>query len=229
MKQTPARHTSRARQSRKHGFSLMEVLITIAIIIVLGALSMIGVQRMRFSAAQASAINQMRQIGTAAISWGAERNNAEPFYVSNGTGDYCDESNSGPNPALSPGNPAKLLYNTADPDQGYVTDHQLFFSGLVKITAPQRRLYKPAEAAPGKQWGSYVWYYPFTRTKTPKQSSASGQNLGSVRVSPQLENKLVMMTDYSRGKPVWDKVYLALLVDGTVRALTNGEEPTRPD
>jgi hypothetical protein len=37
-----------------------------------------------------------------------------------------------------------------------------------------------------------------------------------------------MMTDYSRGEPAWEKLYLALLVDGTVRALTNGEEPIRP-
>jgi type II secretory pathway pseudopilin PulG len=229
MKQKPARQTRRANPFRNHGFTLIEVLITITIIIVIAALSMIGLQRMRFSAAQANAINQMRQIGTAAIAWGAEKNNAEPFYVSNGSGDYCDESNSGPNPALSPGNPAKLLYSTQDPDQGYVTDYRLFYSGLVKITAPQRTQYKPNESAPGKPWGSYVWYYPFSTTKTGRQSTASGQNLGSVRVRQHLENKLMMMTDYSRGKPVWEKVYMALFIDGTVRALTNGEEPTRPD
>lgn len=208
---------------------MVELLVTISLILVLAAMSMIGIQRVRFSAAKASAINQMRQVGIAAITWGAEKNQGEPFYVANGSGDYCDESEPGPTPALAPGNPARLLYNAQDPDQGYVTDHTLFYSGLVRTPAPARKQYIPDQVSPGKSWSTYVWYYPFATTKTSKQSSASGQNLGSVRVSPSLDGKLMMMTDYSRGKPKWEKAYMALLADGTVRALTRGEEPTRPD
>jgi type II secretory pathway pseudopilin PulG len=228
MTRTPARHDRRANRSHDSGFTLMEVLITITIIITIAALSMIGVNRMRFSAAQATSINQMRQVGTAVLTWGAEKNNGEPFYVSNGSGDYCDESAPGPNPALAPGNPAKLLFNTQNPDEGYTTDYGLFYSALVKMPSPELKDYKPAEVGVGKSWGTYVWYYPFSTSLTSKQSSASGQWLGGVRVRKNLENKLVMMTDYSRGEPAWEKLYLALLVDGTVRALTNGEEPIRP-
>jgi type II secretory pathway pseudopilin PulG len=217
-----------ASQRHLPGFTLIEVLITIAIIIVIAALSLIGVNRMRFSAAQATSINQMRQIGTAALTWGSEKNQGEPFYVANGSGDYCDESAPGPNPALAPGNPAALLFNTEDPEQGYVTDHRLFYSSLVKMTPLERKDYKPKEVGVGKSWGSYVWYYPFATTLSSKQSSASGQWLGAVRVRKNIENKLMMMTDYSRGQAAWDKLYLALFVDGTVRALTNGEEPIRP-
>ena len=228
MKSMPARHDSRASRTNGSGFTLIEVLITITIIIVIAGLSMIGLNRMRFSAAQATSINQMRQVGTAALAWGAEKNQGEPFYVANGSGDYCDESAPGPNATLSPGNPAKLLFNTEDPEQGYTTDYRLFYSSLVKLTPPERKDYKPAEVGVGKSWGTYVWYYPFATTLTSKQSASSGQWLGSVRVRKNLENKLVMMTDYSRGEPAWEKLYLALLVDGTVRALTNGEEPIRP-
>ncbi len=229
MKQNPPSQTSRANKSNNKGFTMVELLVTITIIIVLAALTMVGIQRARFSAAKASAINQMRQVGVAALSWGAEKNNGEPFYVSNGSGDYCDESEAGPNPALAPGNPAKLLYNTDNPDEGYVADHRLFYSGLVKATIPQRKLYIPSQATAGKSWSTYVWYYPFATTKTAKQASASGQNLSSVKVSPNLDRKLMMMTDYSRSKPMWEKAYMALFIDGTVRALTRGEEPTRPD
>jgi len=224
----PALKTRPANQSRNNGFTLVELLVTITIIIVLAALSMVGIQRIRFSAAKAGAINQMRQVGTAVITWGAEKNNGEAFYVANGSGDYCDESEAGPT-ALAPGNPAKLLYNTQDPDQGYVTDHTLFYSGLVNTPAPTRKLYNPAQATVGKTWSTFVWYYPFATVKTARQSSGSGQNLGSVKVSPSLDGKLMMMTDYSRGKPKWEKAYMALFADGTVRALSRGEEPTRPD
>lgn len=218
----------RSHRTPNSGFTLMEVLVTITIIIVLAALSFVGVTRMRFSAAKATTINQMRQIGVGALAWGAEKNNGEPFYVANGSGDYCDESFAGANPALAPGNPAKLLFNKEDPDQGYIADPLPFFSTLVKITPPDRKNYKPAEAGGTNYWGTFVWYFPFSTNMTDRQKSASAQWLGAVRVHPRLENKLMMMTDYSKGEPVWDKYYLALLSDGTVRSLDASEAPIRP-
>jgi len=228
MKRAPAFQRYRAFHASNSGFTLVEVLVTITIIIVLAALSFIGVTRMRFSAAKATTVSQMRQIGIAALTWGSEKNNGEPFYVANGSGDYCDESFTGPNPALSPGNPAKLLYARETPEQGYITDHHPFFSSLVKTTPPDRANYKPEEAGGVNKWGTFVWYYPFSTTPTAKQSSASGQWLGAVKVHPRLENKLLMMTDYSKGDAVWEKYYLALLIDGTVRPLDANEVPTRP-
>jgi len=228
MTKAPAQLSYHVNRPQHSGFTLMEVLVTITIIIVLAALSIISITRMRFSAAKAITINQMRQVGVAALTWGTEKNNGEPFYVSNGSGDYCDESIPGPKPELAPGNPASLLYNPEEPEQGYASDYSIFFSPLVKTTAPERKDYKPKEAQTGKPWGTFVWYFPFSTNKTAKQSSASGQWLGAVRVHAGLENKLMMMTDYSRGEAVWEKLYLALLVDGTVRALSADEVPIRP-
>ena len=228
MTKAPALKGQRALHRSHSGFTLVELLVTITIIIVLAALSFIGVTRMRFSAAKATTVNHMRQIGIAALTWGSEKNNGEPFYVSNGSGDYCDESMTGLNPALSPGNPAKLLFAKENPDEGYLSDYRLFFSSLVKMTPPVRKNYKPEEAGGENNWGTFVWYFPFATTPTAKQSSASGQWLGAVRVHPRLNNKLMMMTDYSKGDPVWEKYYLALLVDGTVRALDAAEVPVRP-
>lgn len=228
MKKSPISQRRLADPSHVSGFTLVELLVTIVIIAALAALSVMGVTRMKFSAAKAGTINQMRQVGIAVLTWGSEKNGGEPFYVANGSGDYSDESAPGPNPALSPGNPAAMLFNTEEPDQGYTTDHTLFFSPFVRITPPSRKDYKPKEAVTGKPWGTYVWYYPFSTSMTAKQSSASGQWVGGVKVHPRLDKRLVMMTDYSRDEVIWKKLYLALLLDGTVRDLSSDEVPTRP-
>lgn len=217
-----------AESSHESGFTLFELLIVIAIVIMLATLSMVAVNRMRFGAAKATTMNQMRQIAVAVTSWATENNNGEPFYVANGTGDYCDESNPGPNSSLSPGNPAKLLYNTKDPGTGYCADYQLFFSPLVKIVPPVRDKYKPETAAPGVPWGAYVWYFPFSTNMTQRQRNASGQWLDPARVAPNLQGKLMMMTDYSRGDAKWEKYYIAVMVDGSVRKLENEEVYVRP-
>lgn len=213
------------------GFTLVETLVVISIIIVLAALSMSLVNRMRFSAAQVTTLNQMRQIGTAALTWGAEKNQGEPMYVTNGTGDYSDEGGLSNSPSkdlsLAPGNPAILLYNTESPEQGYITDHRLFFSRLVKTTPPEQKAYIPSEVAVGKYWGTYVWYYPFTKNKSSRQL-ASNQNVSTIRVVPSFEKRFMMMVDYSRHEPVWNKIYLSLFIDGSVRAIGNDETPTRP-
>ncbi|MCP5546640.1 MAG: type II secretion system protein [Akkermansiaceae bacterium] len=228
MKKPARSHPRRSLGDRCAGFTLTEILVVITILVTLAAISMIGVKRLRFGAAKAATTNQMRQIGVAALAWGADNNYGEPFYVANGSGDYCDESFPGLNPALSAGNPAAMLYRTEDPEQGYIADHEVFFSPLVNFRPPERKDYKPREAGTANPWGSYVWYYPFTTEKSARQAEASGQWLGGVRVKPTLENRLLMMTDFSRGQAVWDNFYLALLVEGNVRELSRGEVPARP-
>ena len=63
MKPHTARPINCANHTLNCGFTLVEILVTITIIIVLAALSMIGVTHMRFAAAKADATNQIRQIG----------------------------------------------------------------------------------------------------------------------------------------------------------------------
>lgn len=213
------------------GFSLVELMVVVIIIAILTSLSMLMVNRMRYSAAQVTTMNQLKQVGTAALTWGAEKNQGEPMYVTNGTGDYSDEGGLGKTPSkdltIAAGNPAVLLYNTEDPDQGYITDHRLFFSPLVKTTAPERELYIPREVTAGKYWGTYVWYYPFTKNKSSRQL-ASNQNVSTIRVVPSFENNFMMMVDYTKHEAVWNKIYLSLFVDGSVRAIGIDETPIRP-
>lgn len=227
MTTTSPRRIALGSNSRHSGFTLVELLVVVTIIIVLAALSVVGVNRMRFSAAQVTTMNQMKQVATAALTWGSEKNEGEPSYVANGTGDYSNECTPGTNPALAPGNPAILLYNPEDPEQGYITDHRLFFSPLVKRPAPESKDYIPSQVGAEKSWGNFVWYYPFTNNKTAKQKSATSQSLGTTRIANGFENRLMMMVDYSRSEAVWEKIPMALFIDGSVRALGNDETPTR--
>lgn len=60
------------RRGTRHGFTLVELLVTITIIIVLAALSVVVNGKVRDSARQANAISAMRQIGVANIGYYSE-------------------------------------------------------------------------------------------------------------------------------------------------------------
>jgi prepilin-type N-terminal cleavage/methylation domain-containing protein/prepilin-type processing-associated H-X9-DG protein len=59
---------------RRPGFSLVELLVTITIIIILAALTLVVTDRMKTGAWQANAINAMRQIGMANVAYSTENN-----------------------------------------------------------------------------------------------------------------------------------------------------------
>lgn len=67
----PVFHPSSAAR-RKNGFTLTEVLVTITIIVLLAALSMVGIRRIKESAQRSASANNMRQFGVAITSFVAD-------------------------------------------------------------------------------------------------------------------------------------------------------------
>lgn len=216
------RSTGRRRPS---GMTLVEILVVIVIIIVLATLSTMGVRRMKFSAAKTQTMNQMRQISIAVNMWAGEKNLGEPMYAANGTGDYGHESAPGANAVICPGNPGRALFNQQSPDDGYVADPSIFFSPLAKIKAPSRSDYKPEMAGPTAPWGTYGWHYPANNagSLTSRQDSAMGGAWAVTTVTQAAKGKLLMANEYTNGTPIWEKHYLALMIDGSVSLVAQSE------
>ena len=204
--------------NRRRGFTLVELLVVVIIIAALAALSTVGLRRARFAAAKVKTTTQMHQISIGVTTWAAEKNLGEPFYAANGTGTFGYESAPGPKPELAPGNPGILLYNVQSPDEGYLTDFTLFFCPLVKAKAPSRSDYKPETATTDKPWGTYSWFYPANAAGqlTARQNDAMGQNWAVTKITPAAKGKLLMANEYKTSLPIWDKHFLALMIDGSI-------------
>lgn len=212
---------------RTRGFTLVELLVVITIIVVLAALSMVGVSSMRLSAAKARTTSQLRQVAVAVTVWGTEKNNGEPFYAANGTGTFPAEGAAGTNPTLAPANPGTALYNRESPDDGYLTDHTLLFAPLAKYKIPERKDYRPDQASETKLWGTYAWYYPANvwEKLSARQVAAIGGNWAIKEINPNAAGKLLLATDYSLAKPALSKQpYLALFVDGSARDVAQDQK-----
>ena len=218
-------HPSRTRL--QHGFTLVELLVVVVIIISLAALVMIGTRKAMAGAHQSKNVNQMRDIGAAVAMWASEHNNGEPMYFANGTGDYVEEGAlSGKNPLLAPGNPAMLLYNKDAPSEGYLQKPAAFFAATQKCNIPSDKDYDPSRASKDSLWGSFMWVYPSVpaEERTERQKTIM-RSSSYTTVSRQAYNNLLMFNDYSFAKPKnpKDKSYFALFRDGTVRNVaTNG-------
>ncbi len=207
------------RSFRLHGFTLVELLVTIAIIAALAVIALYATRRVMAGAHQAKNASQMKSIGTAVTMWASENNNNEPMYFANGTGDYSEEgAMPGRNPSLSPGNPAKLLYKKNDPANSYIQDHTVFFSTLTTLKPPSRSKYDPEQTSSANPWGTYAWVYPSTTTPTERQLQAMG-GFSNTAIGREARDNLIMATDY-RGsivKPRFKPYYHALFRDGSVR------------
>ncbi|MEO5714480.1 MAG: prepilin-type N-terminal cleavage/methylation domain-containing protein [Luteolibacter sp.] len=210
---------------RTSGITLVEILVVIVIIAVLATLSTMGVRRMKLAAAKTQTINQLRQINVAVNMWAGEKNLGEPMYAANGTGDFGHEGFPGANAVICPGNPAKALFNPQSPDDGYLTDHSVFFSPLAKMKAPQRRDYKPDDTSPAHPWGTYAWHYPanVAGSLTSRQDNAMGGAWAVTSIGTGAKGKLLMANEYTNSDPIWDKQYLALLIDGSVSLVAQNE------
>ena len=207
-----------ARIPHRRGFTLVELLVVIVIIVSLAFLVSIGTRKAMAGAHQSRNVNQMRDIGAAVALWASEHNNNEPMYFANGTGDYGEEgAMSGKNPLLSPGNPAKLLYKKGDPSASYVQDHSVFFSSLGTYEIPEIGNYDPQLTSSNKPWGSFAWLYPSTTRPTPRQLSAMG-GFSNTKIGREAYENVIMANDY-RGviKPRYKPYYHALFRDGSVR------------
>ena len=145
--------TPSSRNFRRPGFTLVELLVVIVMIVGLAALVFAITRKAMAGAYQSRNASQMRDIGTAVAMWAAEHNNNEPMYFANGTGDYAEEgAATGKNPLLSPGNPAKLLYKKDDLGGSYIQDYTVFFtpSPNSKIRGSRNTILKwPVRASPG--------------------------------------------------------------------------------
>ena len=81
----------KSQPSRNHsGFTLVELLVVITIIIVLAALTVVGVSRMRAAADSAATVAAMRQLQTANVSFAADHNDR-----------YVSYSNTDPNGGIT--------------------------------------------------------------------------------------------------------------------------------
>ncbi len=205
--------------ARRSGFSLVEVLVVIAIIAVLGVVSLTISQRMRISAAKSTGVSQMREIGVAILAWTSENAVPEPFYASQGTEDFPNESQD--NGEFRPGNPARLLYNKDDITQGHIQDFNTLFSPLSKLPggAPTLKTYDPENASESRPWGTYTYHYPHA---TQDRMSPRQLNLGIAPVSSSSHSasgRLLLTEFYNTTwcQPKYsDQIHHALLVDGSV-------------
>ncbi len=112
---------SRPPYAARPGFTLVELLVTITIIVALAAITYFVASRARLSATRTAAISQMRNIGVGVSVWSADQSSTEPFYFANGTATYPTESGGGTSP-FTPANPAAVLYNKESPESGYGSD-----------------------------------------------------------------------------------------------------------
>jgi prepilin-type N-terminal cleavage/methylation domain-containing protein len=217
------------------GFTLVELLIVIAIIAVLSLLVFLGARRGLMAANQSRTISQMREIGVAVAAWASENNNNEPMYFFEGRGDESHEKNAptGNAPAdvakrkLCGGNPATLLYNRTDPSLGYIQDHTVFFAANQIWKAPSATDYVPASASTSRLWGTYVWVYPSVPADERSERQKSIMSSTITTVSREAYDNLLMFNDYNRAKNKYDlqdKSYFALFRDSTVRKVAkNGD------
>lgn len=213
----------------RKGFTLVELLVVITIVVVLASLVFLTAQRGMASANKSRTVSQMREIGIGVATWAAENNNNEPMYFRDGSGDSSSEST----PALAEanrkfcaGNPAILLYNKTNPTSAYLQKPGLFFAATQKWKVPEEKDYDPSASSATRLWGSFMWVYPSVpaEERTERQKAIM-RSSSYTTVGPQAYDNLLMFNDYSYAKPKYpkDKSYFALFRDSTVRNVaTNG-------
>lgn len=215
---------SRTKSRRLLGFTLVELLVVITIIVVLAGITFVVSSRAKLSASKSTAISQMRNIGIGVALWSADQGSTEPFYFANGTATYPAESGGGVN-SFAPGNPAMALYNKDAPEAGYTTDRTLFFSPLVKYDIPDQKTYDPGKANTKAIWGTYTWVHPFVEI-----SKRSGRQVNSIQnnqgqevefpINPAIAGRFLMTETYddvNYAPKFGKKIYNALMIDGSVQ------------
>lgn len=154
------------------GFTLVELVVVIAIILVLAAILLPALGRAKLMASETSCLSNQRQFGIAAAMYTDDFTSLWPF--NNGSGDFPNEPTGG-DPLFFPSNPARALA----PD--YIGDGdnaEIFFCPLATFSYARDYHKNASSAGPTKVWGSY-WYawkkvvksqdpYDKFRTKNPR-------------------------------------------------------------
>jgi prepilin-type N-terminal cleavage/methylation domain-containing protein len=208
---------------RNSGFTLVELLVVITIIVVLASLVFLGAQRGMASANKSRTVSQMREIGVAVATWAAENNNNEPMYFRDGSGDSSTEATPALNVAdrkICAGNPAILLYNKTSPGEGYLQKPGAFFAAIQTWDIPSEEDYDPSRASTSAPWGSFMWVYPSVPAdeRTDRQKAIM-RSSSYTAVGRQAYNNCLMFNDFSFAKRKYpkDKSYYALFRDTSVR------------
>lgn len=68
-----------SRNARHRGFTLVELLVTITIIVVLAALSVMGISRMRSAANNSTCVSNIRQLAVAGLAYATETGTYPPY------------------------------------------------------------------------------------------------------------------------------------------------------
>lgn len=207
------------RHVRRMGFTLIEMLIVIVVVAALAALIFTLSRNARLAAAKVGSVNQMRSIGIAVRSWSDDKGLTEPMFYSNGTGDFPHEGQSN-GKAVTPGNPARALFNHMERESSYIDDPAVFFSPLVETAVPAPDKYRPDQANETNIWGTFAWLHPFVpverRNGFQKAALGTGHSPGKVR--PAIEGRFMMSESYAFRKPKFDKeIFHALMIDGSVQ------------
>ena len=207
------------QRRREAGFTLVEVLVVITIIIVLAALTATWTNSIKRSAAASRSVNQMRQISVAVATYAADNSMPDYFYVSTPVADYWNEAGTGAK--YTPGNPARVLYDAESPESGILQDHTVFFSPLVDYDVPDKLKYNPAKANASNAWGTFAWFYPYVGDSSKFQGaqSAHAKVVSSESVNPRIEGRYMMSESYPSvtGPKYGKKIYHALMSDGSIQ------------
>jgi prepilin-type N-terminal cleavage/methylation domain-containing protein len=201
------------------GFTLIEILVVITIVIVLAALTATWTVNIKRSAAATRSVSQMRQISVAVATYAADNSMPDYFYVSTPVADYWNEAGTGAK--YTPGNPARVLYNAEEPESGIIQDHSVFFSPLVDMEVPDKLKYNPAAANSANPWGTFAWFYPFVGDSSKFQGAQSGHArvVSGEAVNPRIEGRYMMSESYPSitGPKYGKKIYHALMSDGSIQ------------